>query len=691
MGIGKFFTTNKKNDHQALELIITEQSIQAVLWEIGDQVQTLKTGQVHQYTNTKDLIIKADQAIQDLGKEAQKVSQVVFALELAWIDQNGILPEHKQLLKKLTKDLSLEAVGFIVISEALSQHLVEDNPQISSLLIQVEKQKVSLSLIQDGDLQKTESLNRSDDTLSDILEGLARLKGSALVEETLPAQLFLTSLSSSLEDLYAINQTLISYNWQEKNIFSSAPIVKTLDTQTAIQALTTQSGKALAQNQKIPLKQETPTSTPAQTTGKSFGIPIKSELPTNQELIPEETPSPEIKTKKTPKNKNWLQTHKIMILLGFVGGLLTLLIIGFGYLITTAQAIISITPQKESLNQDVQIELDPEIAESDFDNLILKANTTFVEIEAEQTIETTGVKLVGEKATGQVNIINKTTSEKTFNAGTTLYYQELRYTLNDDVKVASASIEEKTGEEVKTYGTASVQVTAVNIGAEGNLDKDTDLRVEDFADNTYKAVVGEDGLSGGSSRELRVVSEDDQASLISSTTKEVLREAEEEFANKSGGEEDVIPTQTIEVVNQKFDAEIGDETKKLTLTLNAKVKGIAYQKSDLKPLAAYVLTDLVPEGYKLADKDPQILSDLDEEASGSAITLQANINSQVWAEIDQDQVKSEIKGQNISTAENILRGKSAIKKVEINLNPSWLKSIWARIPTQISRIILELE
>lgn len=697
MGLANLFSSRKQDDHRCIELIVTEQTVQSVLWEINDQqVQILATGEVLAYQDSKDLIIKADQALQGLGKEAQKVSQTVFALELSWIDQNGILPEHKQLLKKMTQELSLKAVGFIVISEALAQFLVEQQPQISTLLLQVENHKISLSLIEEGDLQKTESLVRSADAQSDILEGLARLKGSQTGESTLPAQITLTSFALPTADLYAINQTLINHDWQEDNLFYSSPIIKTLDITTSIRALINQSGKALAQAKNMtstaaPTQPEPTPNKTSESYGKSFGIPIKPELPPEKDADPEPD-QPESKPhQSSSKLGQWLLKHRLMIGLGFGGGLLALVLLGFVYLTTTTQAIVKITPHKTNLNQDVEITLDPKIKESDFKNLVLKASPTYVEVTADQTTDTTGVTLVGEKASGQVQIVNKTQSSKTFEAGTTLYYNEFRYTLNDDVTVASASVEEKTGEEVKTYGTATVNVTSVEIGADRNLDKETELKVADFADNTYKAVVGDEGLTGGSSRELRVVSEEDQTSLLASVKKEVLKDAEAKFQEQSDGDQQVIPTQSLEIVSQKYDAAVGDEAKTLSLTLTAKVEGIAYQKEDLKPLANQVLADLVPEGFELSDKDPQILSDIDQTASSSAITLQANINSEARAKVELDQLQQDIVGKSIDQAVQQLKNNSSIESVSIELQPEWVKAIWQRLPGNATRIKMELE
>jgi len=145
-----FFRAHTKLNQSYLSLAITSDSIQAFLWQIEEKIQLIKQSLVFPYHGDEQLIIKADQALSELGAAGEKVNEVVLALENSWVNKDGILPEKKELIKKLVKDLSLTAIGFVVMAEAVVEELKKKQPSLNTLLLMIEANKLNLLLIQQG-------------------------------------------------------------------------------------------------------------------------------------------------------------------------------------------------------------------------------------------------------------------------------------------------------------------------------------------------------------------------------------------------------------------------------------------------------------------------------------------------------------------------------------------------------------
>ncbi|MCL4208171.1 hypothetical protein KJZ63_00870 [Patescibacteria group bacterium] len=735
MALLNFQSGDKKSKKLFLGILLTEQSVQAVLWSIDNgQIKVEKKSEIYQITNEEETLKQTDKSLQDLGEESEGLEEVVFGLEPSWSNKSGVLDIKKPILKKLTEDLSLKAIGFIVLTEAVVKHLQKNDTNFNSVLVFYSATQIDVVIVENGQIQKTESVGRSEDTVSDLVEGLARAKATHARE--FPPQIQLVSVNLDKEELYEQQQSLIDHDWVGEGHFINIPTITMVDVDIAIESLVNQGGRAVAQVEEIEVKEPLPPATndkhhqeipmsPAEFAFKevnvtpekpetempddnlavvptSFGIPISTKsLPELNQNSPvsivkhdddEPAATPKKHSPKPGKFRKWLWEHKLFVGAGFGAGILALLLISIVFMTVAGKAEVTLMLNQRPLSKDLNITLDPTLTESDFANLTLKSQIVSSDFNFNQTNETTGTTLVGEKAKGKIQIANKSDGVKTFTAGTNLTAGNLRFTLDDDVTIASASVEVKRGEEVKTYGTSEANITAVKIGAEGNLPAETKFKVGDFSDSTYEAYsVG--ALSGGSSRELRVVSENDQAQLLAEVKKKILENAAQKFKDESAadGQKTFVSTGNLSVLEAKYSAKVGDEAKTLTLDLSAQVQAIAYQNEDLRPLADYVLNDLVPEGFVMINKDPEILSAVDTTASGSSVVIAANISSKAVPKIDLEALKKEIMGQSLSSAQAILNGKGEIKSHTIRLIPSIMNSLWKKIPGKATNITITAE
>jgi len=399
---------------------------------------------------------------------------------------------------------------------------------------------------------------------------------------------------------------------------------------------------------------------------------------------------------RTKRIKNWLFEHKVYILAGFFPGIVALIVIALAALFFSREAVVMVWLKNEFISKDIAVTLDSKIAQSQPESLVLKATTTTREVSGTDSLAASGVKQVGEKATGTVTIFNKTDSIKKFAAGTELRSGQLRFVLDSEVEVASASVSPSSSadSETRVFGKAEAKATAAKIGAESNIAANTDLQVGDFASSTYTAQTKTD-FTGGASREVRVVSQEDRAKLLTTVKNALLAQATQDFKKETTNGVSIIPTGKTNVIKSTYDAEVGEEVESVTLDLVLQIEAITYAQDDMKALVASVLQTQLPSGYTLVDQDPSILTDSSQkiatDTAKTKVTLDLNVSSQATPALDLELLKSQLAGKVITQAESILASTQGISKHTITLYPWPLRFVLKSIPKNTGAITVEIQ
>jgi hypothetical protein len=709
--------------HTYLCLMFVNQSVQAALWKIeGSDIQTLSQSSLLAFEDDEDGLLKADQALQELEQDSEHISEVVFGFDPQWVDKVGLLAHRKSFIKSLTENLGLTPVGFVVVTDALIQHILSKNAMASEVLIYTHHDTVSIFLLKQGKLIHELAVGRSENIIQDIVEGLARFTNELTGKDAyLPAKLVLASPVLSAQEMDDAQQKIMSYNWSENHPFVQKPVVETMVALDVLQAVVEQAGSAVAEAKG--LKGRSATAAPVAADAEEFGFenidsPVEGGdnfasadgaqatsfgVPIGMEKLPEpqsrtmgassRTVGPKRKWQLPnflQKLKHWYQNHphKNVILGGVGGGVLALLAIFIGWTALAYRVEISVELTEQVITKDVEITIDPTVASSRPEQQILKGSLEELEVTGSETIDTTGVTLVGERASGEVTIFNKTTAPKTFTAGTSLTTGSVGFTLDDEVTVASASSEESGGQAVTTFGQTDVGVTASAIGAEGNIGEGTELTIDSFSLSTY-AAQAKGGFAGGSSREVRVVAPEDRTQALEVLETKLVTQASQMFSEKSGDGLFYAPTSRTSVEEANYSAAAGDETDRLTLDLTLQVTGVSYRAEDLRPLWEAALADDIPEGYQLIDDDPEFLSDIRPAATASArVILDASVRAKARPPFDQPAVVESILGLPLRELLVSLTERPEIENADYQLKPGVARFLVRKVPTNLERVTI---
>ena len=130
-----------------------------------------------------------------------------------------------------------------------------------------------------------------------------------------------------------------------------------------------------------------------------------------------------------------------------------------------------------------------------------------------------------------MTVYNKVTSGKTFPKGTQLTTNSIAFTLDSDVSIASAS--ESIGSI--TFGKATANVTAKDIGPNGNVTGSSEFTFSGISGNQISAR-NEAAFTGGNSKQVTVVSRADQDALVKALTTDLVAQAKQQLLTVAGGE-----------------------------------------------------------------------------------------------------------------------------------------------------------
>lgn len=304
-------------------------------------------------------------------------------------------------------------------------------------------------------------------------------------------------------------------------------------------------------------------------------------------------------------------------------------------------------------------------------------------VSGDKTIAVTGKKDIGDPAKGPVTIYNKSLQERLFKKGAVLVAGSLQFTLDSDIKVASAS-ESFTKRE---YGSANVSVTAAKLGQQGNLPADTEFTLKDVS--TEVAIARNDKpFTGGTSKSVTVVSRADYDALVEALTKDLIVKAKAELAGAVGGGERLIDeTVKTSVSQKKFDQELDQESDKLHGSITVAISGFSYNEDHIASLFADLVSSKVPSGYTLTqDRSKVAISNVQVKKDGS-IVVGARYQGVALPIFDLTAIKNTLRGKSLPAAQDYLRSVPGVGGAEIDFS----RTLWKEVlPVNAGNIALSV-
>lgn len=716
--------------------------VQAGVWDIvGNRAEVIAQSPAAAWETEAELIGACDTALssaaQHLPEESAEPEDTVFGLGSAWISEGNIKTEYLEKIRGICQKLSLKPVGFVVLPEAIS-HLLksEEGSPLSAIILGLGEATIEVSLFRLGNLVGVSQIARSVSIVDDVSEGLARFT----TKEAFPSRIVLYDGKEA--ELEEVRQNLINVSWEsvDKIKFLHTPKIEIILPERKILAVCLAGASEIAgvsgvvaksqeeakeepapleqiANLKIPENKVTPEElgfaigkdvtraqpqagvAPVEEDSESKILPravppvalplsVKPALSPPKNFLSKVAPVLNFLKRlkpsfKMPSGKLPSAPSKRVLLFG-LGFLAAILVAGFAawWFLPTATVKIYVSPQ--SLEEKAEVLVSTQASSVDFAKKILPGKTYKTEVSSEKTASTTGTKTVGEKSKGTVRIQNGTSLAINLPAGTVLLAtNDLKFSLDSAVSVAAAV-------SPSSPGTATAEVSASGIGAEYNLAKDESFRVGNYPKSDVDATATAD-FSGGSSRQISAVSEEDMKALEEDLTSELLDKADSELGKKVSPDEVFIGSAlTYEIGNRTFGSKVGDEDDTLKLSMALNVTGVATTRQALADLAKEVLKGKVPRGYVL--RDTQITADFElKEESGQGYVLDTLFRANLLPETKTEEIAKNIAGKYPDFARDYLTSISGFSRAEITIKPTFLPSRLKVLPRITKNISIEIE
>ena len=686
----------------------------------------------------------------DFQKEGDEPKKVIFGLSTDWVKESKITSEKLEILKKISKKLDLFPLGFIVIPEGVVHWLkkVEGIPP-TAVLVGLSEKKISVTLVDLGKILGTNLVVRSGSVGADLAEGLSRFERDI----AFPARVLIYDGEENLEEVrqqlinYPWQDQKVSFLHLPKvEILSADFDIKAIVLASASQMADVKDVELLGEKKDI--KEEKGEEEVLETEevkgdeeeihkteqeevkeiskedkegltqvfGFIKGKDIKEERIEPQppesvykEPIPQESPLETEEKKpfqiKMPKVQlGWFKRfdfsslfssfksllgNKSGLVLTLSVGVLVIIFITLSFLywyLPKASIILFVEPQ--TLEKEFLISLDISLSSPNKEKSLLPAQEIETTVIGSKTKETTGTKLIGEKSKGEVTIYNNTSQTRTFDQGTEIYGpSDLVFTLDEDVSVAAESTQ--SGELYGIPGKSIVLVTAEEFGSEGNLASGSEFSIANYARSDFIAS-NDSSFSGGTSREIQAISEDDQDGLLAELKEELKQKGLSQLHNELGVQDKLVEESVeLKISEEDYSGKVGQESNQISLDLELKIIALTFNEEDFEELIKEEIMSSVPSDFDYNSSQTQTSFEL-EDVEDDVYTFEAQFKADLTPKFDLEAIKNNLVGKKPAIGKTYLNNLPNVESFEVKITPR-LPDRLATFPRVEKKINIEVE
>ena len=674
-----FFGKKSSEAKTFFGLFLKEKEGIGMVLKLTDAKISLMSEQKFSYSNGWENIAEdIDQLILKLEQQTHvHLHETIFFVYSHFIDEKTkeIKKPYFQKIKDLVKKLDLKALGYIECYEAVVTYLQEkEELPIPPVLIELDSSNLTLLIYKRGQLSYSKILAHTDSIIDDLLTAFNEIKGKFL----LPSRIILYN-SKDLDDE---STQIVTYRWSEE-LFIQLPRVEIIKEHEVIQGLLTvfgeQFGKQkpnieLVENkppeevlgfvigddvaeQEPPVSSETTSPPPPVFTDVEDGSKDKG---TDERLSTEDFHSDEAKSPRGAcifKNMESLPqflTKKAIIFVGLAIILLALFLNEYFLHTSTLTLFLpSQTITKEvTLNYPGDIDIQKTVKSADLSD---KKSTT-------------GKKDIGEKAKGSITVHNFDDKEKAFSKGTILESGNLRFILDQDIKVASSSVVTVSGGLVKQPGKTKASVTAEDNGPQGNLSSGKQFKIDDFSTSLYFGL-NESAFAGGTKKEVKTVSKKDIEDLKTSLLAKAKKAKLDQLADEKGSDTHILSKLTeVTLQNEKYSKEIGEEADSLSLTAKANATLYLYKNKDLSDHLHDILVKDAPSDFTLEKNKINFTVD-NANKKDDKISLSVSANGKFIKDVKSSDVLKTVKGKSIENVKKMMKDNYKANSIQLDIEP----------------------
>ena len=368
---------------------------------------------------------------------------------------------------------------------------------------------------------------------------------------------------------------------------------------------------------------------------------------------------------------------------------LVLLVGGVGAYLLLPSATIVVTPKEESLGpvaMTIEADLSASAPDATSDPPVVPAETVTVDVATSGTFPATGKRVEKEKATGTVRFRNKDfTSSNTIPAGSVISTANgVKFKTNSAVTVPRADI---VGLQVFPKS-ASVKVTAVTAGPDGNVQPNTIVVIPRGEDPISLDVNNPDETKGGKRDEFPKVTQEDVDAAMLALDGQLDAAFLDQLADPTIASPDatVFPeTRALGPSTPTVDPAtlVDQELETFDLELTATGTATAVNADPVRAVAEERLRSSVDPNHQLLEGSVEVNVD-PAVVTGGRISFPVSASATQTAILDASDLKQQVMGRSLDEARSILEAYGA---VELTPWPDWVSTV----PTFDGRVDLTIQ
>lgn len=719
-----FFPKSQESEY-FFAINIEPSQVTGAIWGVDGKKLHLVSTATSPYQSEDDLIEAANLSLDEaLANFQPEPTKVLFGVPDSWLQDDVLKEDRLKLLQKLIKELDISPLAYVSTTSAVC-HLLQKEQGVptTAVLVQV-ADPLTVAVVKGGKIVALKEQKRSANLPDDIEKILLSFSGI----EVLPSKILLYGSGN----LNKYQEELTSFSWMSQLPFLHLPKIETLDQTVTIEAICLagaaeinpevvyQPGETASQIDLVqPAKkdlselgfvagdiasQRKPDEVKADWSDEVSAYPDQPRAVAP--VTPPEEYEEEIDQDMTtggglPERirRLWQNLWQLLSQLLGRGGKKTLiipmlvLILIIAGLVLLPKAKVTVFIEMQVLERDTQVVADPNIKQVDEVSKKIPGKIVETEVTGSSKASATGKKQVGDPAKGKVIIYNKTTSPKSLSSGTILVgSNNIKFNLDTSVQIASQSSQVRADfTTIITPGrTESVGATALSIGPEGNIAAGSELSVNGSSTDQLVAKVDQ-AFSGGVSRDVTVVTSDDQNKLLAQLASELRKKAQEQIQTKLAADLKVLEEGLSEQIAKKsFSKNINDQAQEFSLSLTVRFKGVAYSESDLKLIVSKLVETNVPAGFELDLTQTETQADVAKVDKDGKLVFLAKFRAKLKPKLEKEQLQKELVGKTPDQAAAKLKEVSSVIGSDIQIVPSIPIKALQRLPLFASNIEIEV-
>lgn len=630
----------------------------------------------------------------------KKLNKTIFFVTSQYLDVESkqIKKDLKSVIKTIAKELELHPLGFIECFEAVAALIgKKEGTRLNSVIVELDGSFANIVIFKNDKQVHSVSLERSDSLVHDLTKAFINIQG----EFMLPPRIVLYPFTESHKELIQ----LVNHKWSE-DLFAHIPKIESLSeedfhkglaeifsSQMTADSSTTNSAVDLTPSEdeldeskgevvesemtekivepavKTVVKPQENKEVMGFTVGSDAGMseivqkenthhrPLNEESTINVDSVMVSPPSKRVGMagffSKFRLNSNGMKFPlKLPLIITAIILILIAVLLGSEY--SLHKETIKVTFPSKSIEKSVTL------TNTD---VVIKSGSLSSDVS--ETISTSGKRDIGEKSKGDVTVHSFDDKEKVISKGTVLDIDGKKFILDQDVKVASASV--SSDSTSKTSGEAKGTVVADTIGPDYNIEKGKKFHIGDLSFSTFFAI-NEAALSGGTKRQAQTVAKKDLDDLKAKALVTGKKQGLDKMRSEVSSDQQIIDSITEQSLDDvKFSKEIGDEAKEVGVKAKVATVYYSYSENELKKALLKNLQPEISSGFSLPSEKIEVKVK-DAKKVKEKITLKVDAKGSSVKEVSKDAILGAVTGKSKTEAQAVLKSKFEAVDTQIEDN-----------------------